>query len=446
LYLSGAAYCFSVFARLPNILGIFFLTVIIYAQLLETKTEKLPGEKTFSAIGLLKQIAVFIFGGVSALLIVLTLMAVLGHLDLYRAAVFDLFFGSKEDLSHYGNKIIKKKFFRDWTRALFAGSLMTGLSYFAYSLIRKINLKYAGFFIYAAAALITFFLTWLYFWSESMILIYPVVGFIIITCLQIILFLSHEYKAQKLLALTTIILMAILSIGSDTGMKVSSYSIIFGLPLVCWYWYESPENLIVFSTFYKNKTVKESKFHFDQGTKKNVVSLIMVMYIAYAVPFTIRNVYRDNSLRWRMNSFVDHPMLRGILTTPERAAAIESLSVELGKRVHPGADLLTYESIPMVHFLMGTQPYLYNPWSILYLPVEFKKSLDKARRESPELPLAVLAKVEMRSSNWPHSGSVNRSETAKADRTILYDFLEEEKYEKIWENEAFEILAPPERR
>jgi putative flippase GtrA len=448
LYLSGAACCLSVFARLPNILGIFFLAAILYAWLLESRQEKVPEKGSFSAVntGPVKQTAFFILGGISALIIVLALMAVLGHLDLYKAAVFDLFFGTKEDLSHYGSETIEKKFFLDWARALFAGSLMTTLSYFAHFLIKKINLKYVKIFIYAAAALITFFLTWLRFWPESMILVYPVTGFITITCLQIMLFLSNKYKAQKLLALTTVILMAILSVGSDTGMKVSSYAVIFGLPLVCWYWHELPENLIVLSTFYENKAVKESKLYFDQGTKRNVISLIIVIYTAYAVPFTIRNVYRDNSLRWKMNAFVDHPMLRGMLTTPKRAAAVESLSAELGKRIHPGAVLLTCESIPMVHFLMGTRPYLYNPWPILYLPVEFKKYLDKARRERPELPPAVLAKVEMRSSSWPASGSVNSSETAKANRAILRDFLDEEKYKIIWEIEAFEILVPPEGR
>jgi hypothetical protein len=462
LYLSGAACCLSVFARLPNILGIFFLPVIVYARLLEPPPEKSSGKMLFFSAGPVKQITVFILGGISALVVVLVLMAVLGHLDLYKDAVFDLFFGTKEDLSHYGSETIEKKFFLDWARALFAGSLMIALAYFAHFLIKKINLKWVKCFIFTAAVLVTFSLTWLRFRSESMILIYPVIGFITITCLQIIFFLGDEYKNQKLLALTTIVLMVILSAGSDTGMKVSSYAVIFGLPLVCWYWYELPENLIVLSTFYKNKPLKEStslpqadgtwtlrnesKLYFDRITKKNVISLIIIMYTAYAVPFTIRNVYRDNSLRWKMNAFVDHPMLRGILTTPERAAAIESLSAELEKRIHPGDFLLTYESIPMVHFLTGTRPYLYNPWPILYLPVEFKKCLDKARRERPELPPAVLAKIEMRSSGWPGSGSVNSSETARAGRAILYDFLEKEKYEKIWENGVFEILAPPEKR
>ncbi|MDR2020585.1 MAG: hypothetical protein LBQ14_07465 [Treponema sp.] len=445
LYLSGAASCLSVFARLPNLLSIFFSAVILYAWLLEPGPEKAPGGEFFSAAnsGPAKQMTVFILGWVSALIVVLALMAVLGHFDLYRAAVFDLFFGAKEDLSHYGSRTIEKKFFLDWARALFAGSSMTVLSCFAHFLIKKINLKYAQFFIYAAVAMITFSLTWLRFWPESMILIYPITGFIAITCLQIMFFLGGEYKAQKLLALTAVILMVILSIGSDTGMKVSSYSVIFGLPLVCWYWYELPENTIVLLTFCKNKAVKESKLHFNKTAKRNIISFVIVIYTAYAVPFTIRNVYRDNSLRWKMNAFVDHSMLRGMLTTPERAAAVESLAAELGRRTHPGAVLLTYESIPMVHFLMGTRPYLYNPWPILYLPVEFKKYLDKARRERPELPLAVLAKIEMRSSGWPKSGSVNRSETAEANRVILRNFLEEEKYEKIWENDAFEILSPP---
>ena len=174
--------------------------------------------------------------------------------------------------------------------------------------------------------------------------------------------------------------------------------------------------------------------------KRAVITCVLACYIGYSVPFVFRNVYRDNSLRWKMTQTIDHPLLRGVYTTPERAEVVRGLLSELEQRVQPGDILLTYESIPMLNFITQTKPYLYNPWPILYLPLEFTRNLEKARRERL-LPIAVLAKVEMRSSSWPKSGAVNQAETAKITRSLLHTFLAENSYKKVWENETFEILV-----
>ncbi|MCL1817377.1 MAG: hypothetical protein FWG35_00510, partial [Spirochaetaceae bacterium] len=75
----------------------------------------------------------------------------------------------------------------------------------------------------------------------------------------------------------------------------------------------------------------------------------------------------------------------------------------------------------------------------------FAKNLEKARRDRPRLPPAVLAKVEMRSVSWPNSGGggLNQAETSKITRSLLHTFLADNGYKKVWENNAFEILLPP---
>jgi hypothetical protein len=434
LFFSGAAASLAVFARIPNVLGFSLVFVLVYAWFLEKGR----------AADLVKDIAAFAAGIAAAAAAVIALMLPLGHFSLYRGAVADLFFGAGEDLSHYGSNTMEKKFFLDWGRAFFSGAVMIGFIYGARHICRKYIRGKHGKFVSrcgaAALALAVFFVTWREAWSESMVIVYPFTGFTALSCLAVMIFPDHRYKRQKPPALAALLLTVTLSTGSDTGMKVAAYGLIFGFPLALWFWRAPPDTGIALSSYEGNKLTGKSAL--DLSARRGVMACIMAVYTAYALPFTLRNVYRDSSARWRMTSPADHPMLRGIRTTPERAAAITSLLKELDRHVKPGDPLLTYESIPMVHFLAKTRPYLYNPWPILYLPGEFKKNLDKARTEREELPPAVLAKVETRSSRWPASGDVNSSETAKINRETLYAFLEASGYIKVWENEAFVILLP----
>jgi hypothetical protein len=422
------------FARLPNILGISFVLALVYARFME----KQP--LTY----LVKDMLVFFFGVLATFVVVAIVMFLLGHLSIYRDAVRNLFLGTKENLSHYGSRTMEKKFFLDWARALFSAGLMLGGFFCVRAVLRKISVSYSRFFCLVILAIITAAVTWMKVWSESMVIVYPVIGFATLTCILIIVFAGNEYKKQKLLALMSIFFIGTLSVGSDTGMKVGSYAMIFGFPLLLWYWFELPETRFVVATYQMGKLAKESRINWGRLLRKNVMIFVLVLYAAYSIPFTFRNVYRDNSLRWRMSAAVDHPLLRAVFTTPERAAVIESLLAELERYVKPGDVLIAFESIPLLHFLTQTRPYLYNPWPILYLPGEFDKNLKRARRERQSLPPAVLAKVETRSESWPKNSGLNIAETSKADRKLLHNFLEDSRYVKVWENEAFEIFMPPE--
>jgi hypothetical protein len=82
IFLSGGVLILAVFARLPNILGMSFVLVLIYARLMEKG----------SRANLVKDVGFFFLGALTAAVVVIAVMFLIGHLYLYRNAVFDLFF------------------------------------------------------------------------------------------------------------------------------------------------------------------------------------------------------------------------------------------------------------------------------------------------------------------------------------------------------------------
>jgi hypothetical protein len=432
LFCSGAALTASALARIPNISALAFTVVILYNAMIER-----PGPSR-----LVKDLAFFFAGFAAALLAALALMKILGHLDLYLDSLRDLFFSSGEEFSHYANNDMIKRFLRHWAKALLIACAVLGLSCLVNLASRKSSAMRRIFF--TAAALGMAAVSYLYGWRKSdEFIIFSTAGFAAVSCAFTVLFLDKTYKNQKILALLSFLLICVLSTGSDTGMTVGAYGIIFALPLTLWFWYESPELSLVFSAEEKDKAPRRLHITLSAGDKKNIIGFILVLYVAYGIPFLVRDVYRDSPLRWKMTAPVDHPLLRRVHTTPERAAVIESLLAVLKDHVNKGDYLLTFESIPMVNYVTETRPYLYNSWPILYLPPEFRRALEKARSRRPVLPVIVLAKVQMRSKTWPDSGGLSGDEIAAGDRALLHKFIEEKDYRTVWENEAFQILIPP---
>jgi hypothetical protein len=432
LFCSGAALTASALARIPNITALVFTAAIIYNAAIEKRRLS----------GLLKDLVVFFAGMAAAALAALALMKALGHLDLYLGSLRDLFFSSKEEFSHYSDNDMIKRFLRHWAKALLIASAVFGLACLANLASRKSSVLRRIFF--TAAALIMVVVSYLYGWRKSdEFIIFSTAGFAAISCACTVLFLDKTYKKQKILSVLSILLICVLSTGSDTGMTVGAYGIIFALPLVFWFWYEAPELSLVFSAAEKDKAPRRLHITLNTGDKKNIIGFILVLYVAYSIPFLFRDVYRDNPLRWKMTASVNHPLLRGVHTTPERAAAIESLLAALKDHVNKGDYLLTFESIPMVNYVTETKPYLYNSWPILYLPPEFRRALTTARSGRPAVPVIVLARVQIRSKTWPDSGGPSGDETAAGDRALLQAFMKEKNYHTVWENNAFQILIPP---
>jgi hypothetical protein len=433
VFCSGAALSLSILARFPNITALAFIGVIVYGNVTQKNLPSRMGKDLLS----------FFAGMAAALAAALLLMKILGHLEIYLSSLGDLFFSSKEEFTHYANNDIVKRFLRHWAKALIIAFFVLGFSCLVNFFSRKSRIL--RIVLFTAAALMMAALSYVYGWRKSdEFIIFSTAGFIALSCGCIVLFLGPGYRRQKILSLFSVLLICVLSTGSDTGMTVGAYGIIFGLPLVFWFWYEAPELSLLFSAREKDGgSPREFRVTLGAGDKKNILGLFLILYAAYGAPFLLRDVYRDNPIRWKMTAPVDHSLLKGVYTTPERAAAIESLLGALKNYADKGDYLLSFESIPMVNYLAETKPYLYNSWPILYLPSEFQRALTRARIERPGLPVIVLAKVQIRSKTWPDHIGLSADGTAVEDRAILQAFIQKENYRRAWENNAFQILIPP---
>ena len=79
-----------------------------------------------------------------------------------------------------------------------------------------------------------------------------------------------------------------------------------------------------------------------------------LLFQAYYYPFF------DTNDRIRMTHQVNNKYMRGVFTTKERAEAINQLLEEAKKYIKAGDAVLIYHSVPMIHYMTDTKPYLRN--------------------------------------------------------------------------------------
>jgi hypothetical protein len=143
-----------------------------------------------------------------------------------------------------------------------------------------------------------------------------------------------------------------------------------------------------------------------------------------------------------MRYSIDHPMLRGIYTTKERAAVVQELLDELNPLVRPGDFLLGFHTVSTLYYVTETRPYLYSAWPFLYQPEQLQHFLVKAMRDRPRLPVAVQSKYSLQNFEWPGEKYTNSSPQYQKNLEIMIQFFKEKGYRKIWENKIFEIWLP----
>jgi len=417
LFLSGVFAALNVFVRFPNILGLFFFALIILYRLWFKK----------GSVPILKEVIFFLGGFAAGCCLVVLAMKVLGHLYLYVDSLRALLGESTGDAdSGYHALSVLFRPVRDNMKAAFFGLLallaVGALSYIA-GLLKKKGLRFIFYVLVALAVYISQKYR-LFFTSE---LRFSIPGLIYYALFGIIFLYPKEESFFRFAALVSGFIIVAMSFGSDTVLNVSEYAYAMALPLVFHF----------FGSFGKNGKEGEarilSRFRAVYSHALPVVISILVAVNVYGLYF---KTYRDGS-RASMRYTVDTPMLTGIRTTKERAAAINELLPVLNTYVKEGDELLAYDSIPMIHFITKTRPYLKNPWPVLYLPGEFGKVLIEKEKTS-SLPVVLLTKSNPRTGSWPKNTNVHEN----PDTELLQDFLVRNGYHQVWENLAFRLLIP----
>jgi hypothetical protein len=252
---------------------------------------------------------------------------------------------------------------------------------------------------------------------------------------MVLLLLRHVAAKTRLLVSLGLILLFISPLGSDSGLE----------KMVWGSWILGP---ILFLQLRKGHyaSIGSGKTRF-KGNKELYKVFTLIFTIA-VLTYAWNNTYNDPGSRLLKRYPLNHPKLKGIYTSENRALVVNQLLMELPNYVKQNDTLLTFIELPMIHYLTSTKPYLSTPWpKLLYSPKIFNYQLTTAA-VSGRLPVIVRQRQNMGAANWPydsmpdytkyHNPAIKYREYGQ----FLNHFLSEHNYHSVWENRSFEILLP----
>jgi hypothetical protein len=126
-----------------------------------------------------------------------------------------------------------------------------------------------------------------------------------------------------------------------------------------------------------------------------------------AIRYDYYGVRRDSKVENLTTNF-RIPSLRGIKSTPDRVASIESLYDYLRPQMAKGESLLAYDDCPMLYFIFKAKPAYGLAWALRYtMSVE---TLDELNREFNSQPLprfAIRTMVDLSTIDWKKAPATN---------------------------------------
>jgi len=443
----------NIFIRLPNILGFSLISCIFFYGYITKATLSTQ----------IKQSIYFIAGYISAILIAILAMKILNHYDTFINSLNDLFNLGLDSQSHHGFKKLLVTYIKNYCYVIIfiiAGIFFTLIMtrffswfknrYLHYGLIILLSIAISIFSIYARD------LTGNVYLLVTGMLYLILIGYSLHTKsidIQKKIF-NHAATGNcrssndlrfRLISFVSLLILVITPLGSGNGLLNSVYGIWLPIPIAFMYILKLKELNIVFSSVIDKYP---SRFGIGLEPKSTNIAktFIIVFFVIFSLLLSYKYTYRDEPNRIEMRYSVEHPRLKGIFTTKERAVVVQELLDELDNVVKPGDYLLAWEATPMLHFLTKTKPYLYNSWPDLATHYSFEKMLVKAERERAKLPVIVRAKAKTQVFRWPKERVELKdleSDSKTANRASINKFIEDNKYSLLWENDFFEVMAPP---
>jgi hypothetical protein len=422
LVAAGAVEAANVFVRLPNVAGIALVLVIGYQALIDRLRVAKLGAK----------VGCFVGGYAAGLMAVLLAMAAAGHLGLYLESVKNLFRSTGSELSGYSTGTMLMMFVQENGKSVVAGAIVAAALAAAGALLRWRRI--VVFILCAAGALFMYFVSVRFFAGNRVIMRAPL-GFIYLPLLIALLVLPDAERNLKAAAFAALVVLLALSLGSDTGTLVSVYGYLLGFPLVI---------AVGLAAARSWRASKPRRLDLS-ALLSSWPAFFLFFVVICSIHLLVLETYRDSRNRLAMTTTVNHPMLKGIYTTPERARVANEVLAELSRRVRPGEVLLSLESSPMLNFATRTRPYLGNSWPDLYVGDELDEAIQWALKTRQELPLVVKATRDTRNRIWPKNKSLNQGAMSVANRERMQLFLDRFGYTIVWENDMFQILEPGRR-
>ena len=406
----------NIFTRIPNI-ALLSLGVLLFIDYYYIKNIRLLGKNIlFCIAGLIT--------GVGAIFL---LMYLLGHERLFVHTVFsNLFFkGVSADSPHNLHNLFHTYLNQYQQIFIYLSVFVFILAFFPY-IYRYYKRKWQKgiviiFYVFLIIIFILFAFDPLKYYA---IILFPII---------LSFYIDRKNKSIILLNAASLIVLFFQPLGSDVGVMNMGY---FSVWLAT---FTSVAHVYRFIRFQMLKNNYSYRLFFV---------LFYILFCIYGLYVVSRNAYNDRGPRWE-KLYRAHNDKFTVFTSKAKTEAMDVLLSELGKYVHKDDYLLCYESLPMIHYLTETKPYMGNPWVWVYDSDNFILHLKNSEKTIP-LPVVVRQKCQPSfGGNWTTLAPViQRTDPLyKAfyndKRNDAFDeFLERNRYTIIWENELFQIYLP----
>lgn len=420
IFIAGIFLGLNIFIRFPNLLGIFFIVLIIfYGYITKQKIERY-----------FRQSFILLLGYFIAIVLVVSLMYTLGHLEIYFSSVKSMLSSSEG----HGFYLLIQNFFRDQFFAFLYGSILFSIFFFLlvyieyatkYLLVKKVN------YILIPMGLIGL----LFYLNHPQLTNHHFIhrsfyGLVYLSLLVVALKSISSNRKLSLLALLSFFIIELIPLGSNTRLTQAIYGLYLAVPLIFVYlWWLSKVTLGKF------EVSKES-------VKQSAIEIIgsLLIYSLIVINFFHAN---GESRRWTMHYPIKCDSLQYIFVSKEKAATLNELIEQLNKYEKNYQYLLAYEMISTVFYLTTLKPFLVNLYPYFYTPEQLKSALNVSI-ETKSLPLVVRARTNVVQKDWPRVSIevTDKTQYKKVHRQIMQSFLSSHNYIRVWHNKDFEILIP----
>ena len=422
--ISGALCALAFFARFPNILMISFGLIPLVPPM------AVSGERDWKRAFACSRS--FLIGYAGSILLVLFLMHLAGYLEFFWHGFMEVHKLASNSTSHHSAKLLIRLFITDHVRVMGIAVLLLLVGTGSAFIVPILSKPFRAVFL-TVCGIVFLAIGWR-FYQADLITHHGLIGVLYLYLLMRSWFACYSQNGNDLvLYLCALAMLVTVPLGSNNGITNARHALWLALPLFLndvW----NLKNLgfaLGWSSVFEGE---ESKTAF--WFKRLVVAAILIVGLVGVYRYT----YRDTSDRLAMRYTVDHPKLRWVFTTKERAAVVKEVLDELEKYVRPGDYMLGFNTVSTLYYLTDTRPYVYSSWPFLYEPEQLKYYLEKADRERGQAPVACRSKYSLGNFEWPVVKNINTSERYTENLKIMDEYLDRKGYEKVWENECFEIL------
>ena len=399
----------NVFSRIPNI-TMLSLAILIFIDHVYKKNTRI----------LVKNISFGLLGFIGGIITIIIVMIIFGHFEIFKEAIQNLIYVmSDSDNSHSISNLIRNYISNYITIYTFFSIFIFSTVLFVclYNYTNKKRLKILCITIFSLIIIIFIFRN---FKSEKYysVILPPII---------ISYFIDYKNKTTILLNTASLIIMFFLPIGSDFGIS------------------NMGDSSIWLATFISTGHIY--RFIHYQILQKNNYSYLLFS-ICFLVLFLNTGLYRiskkayfDSGSRFKKCYRANNDKF-SVFTTKEKVEILNELLLELDKYIDSNDYLFAFESLPAIHYLTETKPYMCNAWPWTYSPEIFKFYLEKSISNNP-WPVVLRQKCEPISGNWtiPISENLNKDTYRyKINRVLHFEnFLLEYNYKLVWENDLFSI-------